>query len=162
VRQFAASQGIGDLRVLVSAGGGFQSSAVIVGTNHSGDGCWTVVAAHGAAGGAFRCGSLPGVEQGEPPAQRIFRVGCGTSGRAGSATADAASCIGFVGPTVASVKAQLVDGSIVTLRVTEGAFAYAGRKHDTLPASFSAYDTNGHEIGHQAVILASGLGTNGG
>lgn len=161
VRQFAAAQGIQDLRVLVSAGSGTNGSAVIVGSNRSGEECWTVVAALGAAGGAFRCGTSPGVEQGEPAAQRTFRVGCETSGRAGSASADAGSCIGFVGPSVARVEATLVDGSTSTLPLTEGAFAYAGQSRDTLPVSFSAYSEGGQEVGHQDIVLASGLGTNG-
>lgn len=140
--------------MLVSAGSGFDSSAVIVGTDRSGQVCWTVVAALGSAGGAFRCGTRPGVEQGEPAAARTFRVGCGTSGSAKSTTADAASCIGFVGSSVVKVKARLTDGSTRVLPVTEGAFAYAGEGSDQLPASFSAFDASGQEVGHQAIVLA--------
>lgn len=162
VRQFAAVQDIQGLRVLVSAGSGTNSSAVIVGTDLSGEECWTVVAALGEAGGGFRCGTSPGVEQGEPAALRTFRVGCQTSGRAGAGSADAASCIGFVGPSVAKVEAKLVDGSTSALPVTEGAFAYAGPTRDALPVSFSAYSAGGQEVGRQDIVLASGLGTNGG
>ena len=157
VRRFASAQGIRDLRVLVSAGSGANSSAVIVGRNRTGVGCWTVVAGLGAAGGAFRCGTPPGVERGEPAAARTFRVGCKTSGRAGSATADAGSCIGFVGSRVARVEAKLVNGMVRSVPTTEGAFAYAGGRPQQLPVAFTAFDASGREVGHQGIVLASGL-----
>jgi hypothetical protein len=52
------------------------------------------------------------------------------------------------------VEARLTDGSTSVLPVTEGAFAYAGEASDQLPASFSAYDASGQEVGHQAIVLA--------
>jgi hypothetical protein len=55
---------------------------------------------------------------------------------------------------VAKVEAKLTDGSTRVLPVTQGAFAYAGEGSDQLPASFSAYDARGQEVGHQAIILA--------
>jgi hypothetical protein len=113
-----------------------------------------VVAALGGVGSAFTCGTPPGVEQGEPAAVRIFRVGCETSGSAKSTSAKAASCIGFVAASVVKVEARLTDGSTRVLPVTQGAFAYAGKGSDQLPASFSAYDASGQEVGHQDIILA--------
>jgi hypothetical protein len=52
------------------------------------------------------------------------------------------------------VEAKLTDGSTRVLPVTQGAFAYAGEGSGQLPASFSAYDANGQEVGHRAIVLA--------
>jgi hypothetical protein len=159
VQHFAAQDGVGALKVLVSAGpgsAGSNSSAVIVGRNSAGQSCWTVVGAGGAVGGMFRCGTQVGDEPGEPADQAVLRVGCETSGSAGSTAAESASCIGFVGPTVAAVVATLADGSTQSMSVAGGAFAYAASTNDKLPTAFVASDASGQTVGRQAVSLANG------
>jgi len=161
VHQFATRGGVGSLKVLVSAGpgsAGSNSSAVIVGKNSAGQSCWTVVAAGGGVGGEFRCGTQVGQEPGEPADQQVLRVGCQTSGSAGSTTADSASCIGFVGSNVATVSATLSDGSTQQMNLANGAFAYAASTSDKLPTGFTASDASGQTVGHQDVSLSSGFG----
>jgi hypothetical protein len=160
VQQLASNNGVQDLKVLISADSGQpgNSSAVIVGTNGAGQSCWTVVGGGGGIGSPFRCGSQPGHDQGEPADQEVLRAGCDTSGGRGSATADAASCIGFVGSNVATVEVNLTGGSSHTLTVTDGAFAYAADTSGLLPTSFVAYGASGQVLARQDIILASSLG----
>jgi hypothetical protein len=160
VQAFATQDNVGSLKVLVSAGPGTlgsNSSAVIIGVNGAGQNCWTVVAGGGGAGAGFRCGGELGQEPGESADRQVLRVGCQTSGSAGSTTADSASCIGFVGSTVSSVNAMLSDGSTQSMTLTDGAFAYAASTSDKLPTGFTASDASGQTVGHQEVSLSSGL-----
>lgn len=161
VQQLASEGSVGSLKVLVSAGPaslGSNSSAVIVGVNSAGQSCWTVVGGGGETGGGFRCGTQVGQEGGEPADQQVLRVGCETSGSAGSTTADSASCIGFVGSNVAIVDAKLSDGSTQAMTLIDGAFAYAAGTSGKLPTAFTASDASGQVVGQQDVSLSSGLG----
>lgn len=153
VRTFVAQAGIQGPHILVSAGSGTDSSAVIVGTNAAGQSCWTISVGQGEGGGPFRCGSAPGSEPGETAAQQVLNVACQTSGAAGSATADAGSCIGFVGENVASVNAKLAEGAIQPLTLTDGAFAYGSSVAGELPTSFVAYDASGQVVARQDIVL---------
>ena len=159
VQKLASQGGINALKVLVSAGSGSlgsNSSALVTGVNAAGQSCWTVVAAGGALGGQFRCGGQLGQEPGEPADLKILRVGCEMSGSAGTTTASSASCIGFVGSTVATVNATLADGSTQPISLTNGAFAYAATSGDTVPTGFTALDANGNTVGHQDVSASNG------
>lgn len=158
VKQLASSGAVQGLRVVVSADSGApgNSSALIAGTNATGDQCWTVVAGGGGVGGPFQCGSQVGSEPGETAAEQLLRAGCQTSGGPESTTASAASCIGFVGQNVTKIAVSLAGGSSQTLAVTDGAFAYAADSPDLLPVAFVAYGSDGSVLARQDVSLSGG------
>lgn len=158
ISQFANSQGISQLSVLVSAGSGSTSSAVIVGSNAAGDSCWTLAYAMGGLGGPFRCGMPLGAAPGAPDAADVVRLYCETSGDATSTTPTSASCIGFLSANAASVQVKLAGGSTQAVTVTNGAFAYQADTPGELPTAVVAYDSGGGVVAQKNVVLAQGPG----
>ena len=158
LEQFAQTAGINNLSVLVSAGSGETSSAVIVGTNGAGQSCWTIMFAGGGAGGPFRCGSKPGQDPGEPADQEVLRIVCETTGSAGSDSAESASCIGFADSAIATVRVNLADGSSREVNVQNGVFAYQADSSGTLPQTIIGNDSSGQAVAQRAVVLAVGPG----
>lgn len=155
VQRLATQAGVTSPQVLVSAGTGTDSSAVVIGADASGHSCWSISSSLGASATPFTCGGRVGEEAGEPAGLDVLNVGCETSGSAGT-SANAGSCVGFVGTSVVNVVVTLADGSTQSISPTDGAFAYAANTPGQLPTSFTAYDADRDVVGQENIQLPNG------